>query len=93
VAWFGVWFGVKFNKQGFGAVLSAKVWCPVWCPVWVPCGAKQTSKSLARCRVLSKDKVQGLGVLCGCCVGAVAVLNKQARVWLGAWCRVGAKQG
>jgi hypothetical protein len=79
VAWFGVWFGVKFNKQGFGAVLSAKVWCPVWCPVWVPCGAKQTSKGLAWCRVLSKDKVQRFSVLCGCC----AVLNKQARI---RWC-------
>jgi hypothetical protein len=42
-------------------------------------GAKQTSKGLARCRVLSKDKVQRFSVLCGCC----AVLNKQARI---RWC-------
>jgi hypothetical protein len=42
-------------------------------------GAKQTSKGLAWCRVLSKDKVQRFSVLCGCC----AVLNKQARI---RWC-------
>jgi hypothetical protein len=55
VAWFGVWFGVKFNKQGLvlGAVFGA---------VRVLGGAKQTSKGLAWCRVLSKDKVR---VLCG----------------------------
>jgi hypothetical protein len=42
-------------------------------------GAKQTSKGLAWCRVLSKDKVQRFSVLCGCC----AVLNKQVRI---RWC-------
>jgi hypothetical protein len=49
----GVKFGVKFNKQGFGA------WCCVWCCGSV-LGAKQTSKGLAWCRVLSKDKVRVL---------------------------------
>jgi hypothetical protein len=36
--------------------------------------------------VLSKDKVQGLGVLCKCCVGAVAVLNNTSQGFgCGAW--------
>ena len=41
-------------KQRFGAVLGAKVWCSVR----VLCGAIQTSKGLAWCKVLSKDKVR-----------------------------------
>jgi hypothetical protein len=43
-------------------------------------GAKQTSKGLAWCRVLSKDKVQGLGASAWC---PVWVLSKQARIRCG----------
>jgi hypothetical protein len=67
------------------------VWClvvlgAVFGAVRVLGGAKQTSKGLAWCRVLSKGvkfgvkfNKQGLGAWC--CVWCRAVLSKQAKVW------------